>query len=115
MLAKTGEWFLQDWGKHLPYVLYAYRVTVQESTRESPFFLLYGRDPALPTLDALSHEHTPYLIYLDDYKTELLTTLTSVWKLAKTNITTAPDRQKTTFDHTAKVECGAPCHGAHAK
>ena len=50
MLAKTGERFGQDWDKHLSYVLYAYRITVQESTKESPFFLVYGRDPALPTL-----------------------------------------------------------------
>ena len=102
MLAKTGERFAQDWDKHLSYVLYAYRVAVQESTRESPFFLLYGRDPALPTLDALSHKRTPYMVDLDDYKTELLTALTSAWELAKSNITTAQDRQKTTFDRTAK-------------
>jgi len=38
MLAKTGERFGQDWDRHLPYVLYAYCVTAQESTKESPFF-----------------------------------------------------------------------------
>ena len=102
MLAKTGELYGQDWDKHLPYVLYAYRATVQESTRESPFYLLYGRDPVLPMLDALSHERTPYMIDLDDYKNELLTALTSTWKLANTNISTAQDRQKITFDRTAK-------------
>ncbi len=45
MLAKTVERFGHDWDRHLPYVLYAYRVAVQESTCESPFFLFYGRDP----------------------------------------------------------------------
>ena len=75
MLAKTCERYGHDWAKHLSYVLYAYRVSVQESTRESPFFLLYGRDPALPTSDTLSRERTPYIVDLDDYKLDLTTGL----------------------------------------
>ena len=102
MLAKTGERYGHDWDKHLPYVLYAYRSSVQESTKESPFFLLYGRDPSLPTLGALSREHTPYMVDMDDYKTELTTGLNSAWKLAQENISVAQGRQKRTYDHTAK-------------
>ena len=34
--------------KQLPMLLFASRSTVQDSTKESPFFLLYGRDPHLP-------------------------------------------------------------------
>ena len=101
MLAKTGERFGQDWDKHLPYVLYAYRSTVQESTKESPFFLLYGRDPTLPTLEALSRERSLCMIDLDDYKMELTTGLTAAWKLAQENIKLAQQRQKTTYDKSA--------------
>lgn len=86
MLAKTCERYGHDWDKHLPYVLYAYRVSVQDSTKESPFFLLYGRDPALPTLDSLSRERTPYMVDLDDYKLDLVTGLTDAWKLAQENV-----------------------------
>ena len=32
----------RDWDKFLPFMLYAYRVTAQESTQESPFYLFYG-------------------------------------------------------------------------
>jgi len=102
MLAKAGDRFGQDWDKHLPYVLYAYRVSVQDSTKESPFFLLYGRDPTLPTLDALLRERTPYMVDLDDYKTELTTGMASAWKLAQENIATAQQRQKATYDRKAK-------------
>ena len=39
MLAKTVKKDDSDWDKHLPYVLYPYRTSLQESTKESPFFL----------------------------------------------------------------------------
>ena len=45
MLSKTVKPGGQDWDAHLPYVLFAYCATVQQSTGESPFFLLSGRDP----------------------------------------------------------------------
>jgi len=47
-LAKKVEQSGKDWDSHLPFVLFAYRVSVQESVKESPFYLLYGRDPRLP-------------------------------------------------------------------
>ena len=42
MLAKTAARGGRDWDHHLPYVLFAYRASLQESTKESLFFLLYG-------------------------------------------------------------------------
>ena len=50
MLAKTVKTGGHDWDDRL---LFAYRVSLQASTGESPFFLLYGRDPQLPTEAAL--------------------------------------------------------------
>ena len=38
----------KDWDEHLPSVLLAYRVSPSEVTGDSPFFLLYGREPRLP-------------------------------------------------------------------
>ena len=49
MLAKKVEQNGRDWDSHLPFVLFAYRASIQESVRESPFYLLYGQDPRLPT------------------------------------------------------------------
>ena len=40
MLAKTVEKQGSDWNEHLPYVLYAYTRSVQESTKESPYYAL---------------------------------------------------------------------------
>ena len=50
MLAKRVERNGPDWDIQLPYVLFAYRSCIQESTQESPFFLVHGRDPRIPSV-----------------------------------------------------------------
>ena len=67
MLSKCVEKHGRDWDDHLPYLLFAYRVAVQESTQESPFFLLYGRDPRVLTETALTQPSTPYQVEFPDY------------------------------------------------
>ena len=54
MLAKVVERGGRDRDEHLSYILFAYRASQQQSTSESPFYLLYGRDPRLLTDTALS-------------------------------------------------------------
>ena len=51
-----------DWDHFIPYALFAYRTSVQSSTRETPF--LYGRDPRLPSDASLlkAQETLPLLI-----------------------------------------------------
>ncbi len=103
MIAKTAERHGRDWDQRLPYLLFAYRASVQESTKESPFFLLYGRDPRLPTETALSKPSTPYMVDIKDYRTELVTNLSDSWSLAKENIKVAQCKQKREYDKRAKV------------
>jgi sulfur carrier protein ThiS len=38
----------QDWHLYLPAALFAYRSIKQESTKQSPFFLMYGYEPRTP-------------------------------------------------------------------
>ena len=66
MLTKSVEKYGKNWDERLPFVLFAYRSSPQASTGESPFYLLYGRDPQLPT-----ETHTPITrapIDVDTYK-----------------------------------------------
>ena len=49
MLSKTVTADGRDRDDRIPFVLFAYHASPQQSTGESPFFLLYGRDPVLPT------------------------------------------------------------------
>jgi hypothetical protein len=37
----------QDWDEYLPYIAFAYRTAVNDSTRETPFKMLFGRDVRL--------------------------------------------------------------------
>ena len=100
MLAKVTK-NPKDWDQCLPYVVYAYHTTAQESTKESPFFLLYGRDPQIPTVEALSTQSTPYTVDLDDYRSELVMGLSDAWKAAAEHIKVAQCHQKSTYDRRA--------------
>ena len=86
MLSKCSEKNGKDWDKQLPYVLFANRATVQESTKESPFHLLYGRDPRLPSQCALTVPTTPYMVDLQDYWTEVTTSLMLGLQLNSTSL-----------------------------
>ena len=47
-LKKLCEKDPANWDKYLNQVLTSYRITPNIATAESPFFLVYGRDPNLP-------------------------------------------------------------------
>ena len=82
----------------MPFVLFAYRASTQESTKESPFYLMYGRDPWLPTaleMNDMSCEEMD----VDSYKREVSTKLSEAWELAKKK---AQSKQKALYDRQTK-------------
>jgi hypothetical protein len=48
MLSKYVRDNSKDWDELIPYILFGYRTAIQESTRETPFYLMFRRDPVLP-------------------------------------------------------------------
>jgi hypothetical protein len=48
LLAKFANDHQDNWDDLLPYALLAYRTSTHEATHDSPFYLLYGREPYLP-------------------------------------------------------------------
>ena len=98
MISKASDKNPTEWDKQLPLLLFAYRSVVQESTKKSPFFLLYGRDPRLPTGMILEGTRTTYLVDIEDYQTELFINLTKAQQLALESIKHAQEKQGTFYD-----------------
>ena len=98
MLSKTVEKTGLDWDERLPYVLFAYRASEQQSTLESPFFLLYGRDPRLPTPALLCPVKAQKVLDLKEYGAELQAKMVDAWECARRNVTKAQRKQKQFYD-----------------
>ena len=86
MIAKSSEAYPCDWDTKLPHLLFAYRSCAQESTKESPFYLLYGRDPRISTTTLLTQKQSVYEVDIDDYKREMVLNLSQAWDAAHMNI-----------------------------
>ena len=82
MLATTVETGRKNWDDCLPYILFTYCASPQESTGESLFFLLYGRDPQLPTDEVLCPPKERAEIDIKDYTSEVAFRMPEAWKLA---------------------------------
>ena len=86
MLAKCIQRSGKDWDKQLPYVLFAYRSSVQMSTQESLFICYTGETPCLPVDEILVAPDDQRTVDLCDYKTRLYHRFTEAWKLAQSEI-----------------------------
>ena len=75
---------------------------MQESTRESPFCLLYGRYPRIPTETVLSKPVSPSLVDVEDYRCDLVSRMSSAWSLARDRIEHTQEAQKFQYDRHAK-------------
>jgi hypothetical protein len=89
---KSVDVFGTDWDEYLPQLLFAYRTKPHDSTGESPFYPLYGRDARIPIELALSAKRTPYQVDMDDYRTELVHGLLEAWRIAKKSVAKAQKR-----------------------
>ena len=91
-----------DRDTRLPYVLFVYCASLQESTKESSFSLLYVRDLHVPMSTILTYQRSPYTIDIDDYKSELMAHLSQAWKVARDSIKVAQKHQKTQYDKNTR-------------
>ena len=91
-----------DWDRWLGACAFAYRTSIHDSTKETPFYLLYGRDAQLPIDVVLEHAPSRYLVDASDYKIELTRHLFHAWETARHCIQKAQAKQKYYYDRTAK-------------
>ena len=85
-----------EWERHLPMVLYAYRTAVHASTGFSPFQLMYGRAPQFTGFsEPNAFDPTSYQAYLQ-------AKLAEIRDFVETNLVEAAQRQKAQFDKHSK-------------
>jgi len=94
MLCKHAARFGPQWDNYLSAVLWAHCNTPHESTGEKPSFLLFGTDLRGPTDAAYQNPSTLVPGTAENYKEEVIMSLSSARALAAENIEKAQGRYK---------------------
>lgn len=91
----------KDWDRHIPTVLFAYRVSPSDVTGESPFFLLYGREPRLPIDTSLL---TPQDVSASvvEHRKRIVQNIEDYQRIARENIQRSQQAMKEYYDRKAK-------------
>ena len=71
-----------EWDRLVPAVLFSYRCSVNDSTGFSPYYLLHGKDPRLPS-DLLFEVCETKMEYVADYVQTLQSNLKAAFQLAR--------------------------------
>ncbi|WKX98818.1 hypothetical protein Q1695_014030 [Nippostrongylus brasiliensis] len=103
ILKKKVE-FPDFWDTWVPNAVYAYNVVPHVATGESPFFLLYGFDPRIPSKVIPQSEITRHHVDLDDYKSELMRGLQLIRDQVREHADGYREKMRTHFDSHNAVE-----------
>ena len=104
MLRTHATKFGSQWDRYLAGVLYAYRNTPHESTGEKPSFLLFGLDCRTPAEASLLPSTAVVPTDIDDYREELIFSLSQARAMAASQIQVAQKKYKRDYDHHAKTQ-----------
>ncbi|UYV80142.1 K02A2.6-like, partial [Cordylochernes scorpioides] len=74
----------RNWEEILPFITHAYNTTIQETTKYSPFFLLYGREP-VSILDDTNIFIEPGSEDYDEYVSKLMEKIVRTRDIVKVN------------------------------
>jgi len=102
MLSKVVNKGGHNWDELLGPVLLAYRATPHASSGMSPFYLLYGRDPQLPSQLEFQRPVTRYPVIETEYGQVLAKELKQVRNVAKQNISKKQREQKKYYDQKSR-------------
>ena len=90
----------KDWDTFIPAALLAIRTSPSESTGESPFYLLYGREPLLPMDVSLLPPSDP-ASSIEEHRRKIVKQIELAQQIAKENIMRAQQKMKTYYDQHA--------------
>ena len=97
-----------DWDEFLPSILVAFRTSPSATTGDSPFNLLYGREPKL-TIDTALLPPSNLSASIEEHRKRIVTQLEEAQRLAKLNTERVQQNRKARYDQTAanpKFEIG---------
>ena len=102
MLSKLVTDKGRDWDRLLEPLLFAYRTTPHSSTRQTPFFLLYGRDAKLATALNFYSPCPKTPVICSEYGKMLFKELKVICDTARENIQRAQSLQKRQYDKASR-------------
>ena len=85
-----------EWDALIPLACAAYNFIPNEHSKESPFFLMFGRDPVLP-LNTLLEPKVRYMG--NDMNVLSLEALKNIYEIVATNLKMARERKDSPKDH----------------
>ena len=102
MLGTLTDEQKKDWKSHVASVVHAYNCTQHESTGQSPFLLMFGREPRLPIDLAFGLEQNRKHHTMSGYMENLKKRLKDAYYLARKEADTSRKKQKTYFDYKVR-------------
>ena len=88
----------QDWDEYIPFLLFAYNTSVNPTTKHTPFYLTYGRDPILPIDIALLTNSQRPRYNINKYAIMLATRLTEAANIVHKNVRKQQAKSKLRWD-----------------
>ena len=92
----------KDWDRHIPMIHFAYRVSPHASTGESPFYLLYGREPRLPVDAALLSPSAHLSSSVAEHRARILTNLENAQHIVSSKTQLAQQKMKEYCDRNSQ-------------
>ena len=99
MLSKMIDRSQRDWDTKIPSILSAYRTAKNETTKFSPFYIMYGRDPVLPMDTLLAPK---YRYQGEEYVPTMLENLHGAYHQVRHNLERSHEKNKIYYDRKAK-------------
>ena len=87
----------KDWDVFIPAALMVFRTSTNESTGESPFYLLYGREPLLP-MDVSLLPPTDPASSIAEHRRRIVKQIEVAQQIAKENIMRTQQKMKAYYD-----------------
>ena len=103
MIRKHVAKFGAQWDTYLHGLVWAYRNTPHDSTDEKPSFLLFGIDCRYPTEAALLPPTTCDPALVEDYREELVLSLSHARNLAVETLSKAQNKYKASYDRNTRT------------